>query len=1233
MQSRISNAVHWNNLLAFIVIPLFFLLPLDSPFLQAKESLFVIYSGISVLLILALLTRRRESEVVVKRSSMYLVAFAVYSCLSLFWAPDFTGALKTLLPLISGILFFLLYDFFYRNEDPDNRKQFDLIQTVVVISVVEAVIVLLQFLNVGPRLITNAGGKWRVFGTFGNPNYVAEFLLAPAFMALNLFLNENRKNFRRFHAAAFLVISLGIFATFSRSGLLIWAGGLFFYSLLYKKTTGAGWKEMLKTILYKGKTAGAILITGFMIIFIFIPIFRFDRALIRHISNKRSVTGRIFIWKNSLSAALSGLPLGAGVGGFPAAYAAAQYKHFNSGNTSFVNNGSLVKNAHNDILQFLVEYGAGAVLFLFFFWRIFRESGRDLSEKTLSIGILTGFYAISASGMLNFPLRVAPNMLLFFLLAALVHRNRSRDGILKTIRIRRQKPRILLLSLPVLLLFIYLPVRFLIASGYLRSGKLAMKHGQNKAAAALLDTAWNLDSSPSTAAAAVAGSLLKRGLYKKAYSIAASGVRWQPTPEGYRILAECAAKTGRPGKAIAALRKNAYTFRSRLSYSLEYIKALYEKKEFKKIPGEILRLNKTVGNYRFITSRIYKKQLMANNLGLSASLRNNRTVFSGRLPEFTCARKNGNSILLGSAGQGLFEFVPAGKKFKALKTPFDFVYSLFRDKKQMFAGTAKGVFYKKLQGGNWLRFSSAKGIDPPVVAIRRALGKIWFISRNRVSAYSAKGGGVTTVFRSLGGKPLYGLRCASSGFGQIIIGGQGRFFRITAGEESSFSIRVRELNTGRLVAPVIHAVHFLNTQLALFCTDRGLITVFLKNGTVLQRLHHRHDFTDAAFIDKTLLLFTANGQIILQELAEFLQRINKHVLSKASVAYAETTFQHQQIGGGLLNNRNSTRMVVYSGGFYRNWIFASHSSGLISQAGPYGQRSTLKPSLPAGPGAYIRNIATQDGSLYIFSENALWIQTGNTCRMLQYFPSGTQHLKVSRSTNHILFALDKTLYRIDKLGIHKIKIFPGMVTALRSSGTDYAIAVSGQGVQQYRKGRLYRILPVRHRVKALAVNGERVFCGTDKNGILIFSSGKADGSVEEKDGLPDGRITALSRYKNRLYIGTAGGNTAILDLKTGTLSSDAKWKYYNRAPVLNILQLDGIPAAVSPDSISFLGTDRRIRLRLSGQKLGIGTISGAALFGAGLAVSGTKGYLLFPGFLKNFRAYREFLETGMAGCR
>lgn len=254
MHPASSKMPHRIYLAAVMILPLFFLLSLASPFILAKDVLLIILSGLLGISLVLWCGKRAETVVVLKRSALYLLAFLGYAFISILWAPSTAGAVRAFLPLLAGALFFLGFDMYYRNEDAENRYQLELIQTVVITALLQSCVVLIQFFGIGFTFYEGLEGKWRVFGTFGNPNYVAEFLLPAVFLSLNLFLNENRKLQRRFYMLAFLVTSLAVFATFSRTGLLLWFLGLFAYLLFYSRRETGGLRAVVAAAFRRGKS-------------------------------------------------------------------------------------------------------------------------------------------------------------------------------------------------------------------------------------------------------------------------------------------------------------------------------------------------------------------------------------------------------------------------------------------------------------------------------------------------------------------------------------------------------------------------------------------------------------------------------------------------------------------------------------------------------------------------------------------------------------------------------------------------------------------------------------------------------------------------------------------------------------------------------------------------------------------------------------------------------------------
>ena len=227
-----TGFLHWFYMAMALLLPLVFSFSLIPAFSALKTALLV--SGAAALVFCALLWLRARDKAgspikfSLQREHIYLLCFISWLFLSIFWAPDFSAALAKFLPFLAAAFIWFLYVLFYGNEDKDNRKQFTLIQVIVVAGMVEAALILFQYFGLGFQFSAEVGGTWRVLGTFGNPTFAAEFLVAVFFLALNLLHHETNTVYRRFYSSAVLLIFLAIVATGRGAGLCCSALGLYF---------------------------------------------------------------------------------------------------------------------------------------------------------------------------------------------------------------------------------------------------------------------------------------------------------------------------------------------------------------------------------------------------------------------------------------------------------------------------------------------------------------------------------------------------------------------------------------------------------------------------------------------------------------------------------------------------------------------------------------------------------------------------------------------------------------------------------------------------------------------------------------------------------------------------------------------------------------------------------------------------------------------------------------------
>ncbi|MEK7075318.1 MAG: O-antigen ligase family protein, partial [Patescibacteria group bacterium] len=89
----------------------------------------------------------------------------------------------------------------------------------------------------------------RAYGTFAHPNQLSAFLIVTCATAIYLFVQENKNKQKIFYGFALVIMMIGNYLTFSRSGLLALYISLALIVILLIKKTKLEYKKLLITIL------------------------------------------------------------------------------------------------------------------------------------------------------------------------------------------------------------------------------------------------------------------------------------------------------------------------------------------------------------------------------------------------------------------------------------------------------------------------------------------------------------------------------------------------------------------------------------------------------------------------------------------------------------------------------------------------------------------------------------------------------------------------------------------------------------------------------------------------------------------------------------------------------------------------------------------------------------------------------------------------------------------------
>ncbi len=315
--------------------------------------------------------------------------FLFYATFSLIYSPNYVDGLRLL-----GTTFALFFSFFVFVNFLKTKFQFKLVVfTLAIINVFLSLLTFYQLLFQNDKyfgtstVATSSGEKvWRATGTFEDPNVTATFLMVSIILSISVVLFSKEKVLSKLFLIGSVLISfVGIVATFSRSGWLAVAIGIFtlFFFLKNKKS------------IFYAITAVAIVVGTFIIVTPYGE-FLIDRVFSTFdLMKDPSIRARIFMGVSSLWMFFDNIIFGVGFRGYPALY--DFYVHPDTPQILLY-----VKESHTLWTTVLAELGViGFVLVFIWFKRIYidgleiAKSITDPFMRSLSIGVFAVFIAFN----------------------------------------------------------------------------------------------------------------------------------------------------------------------------------------------------------------------------------------------------------------------------------------------------------------------------------------------------------------------------------------------------------------------------------------------------------------------------------------------------------------------------------------------------------------------------------------------------------------------------------------------------------------------------------------------------------------------------------------------------------------------------------------------------------------------------------------------------------------------
>ncbi|MBI3950269.1 MAG: O-antigen ligase family protein [Acidobacteria bacterium] len=552
------------------LVPLAFAAPLFEPYLTIKQIL--VQTGAATVALLWLITARAGPlTLVLTPIWIPLVGLSLAGGLSVLWSSHPSASLEEGQRLFFGFLLFAVT--LHQMKRSQTRTM--LATALVLAGTIEAVYVLLQYSLGDPIFVTDSlPGKWRTFGTLGNPNWTGEFLAVVALISLGRLVdlgpNEpplfdikrgvsksssggKSQSAQRWMLLALILILLALAATLARGTWLAFLVGAGAFTLVRRAHRGsrvasvpATWSRrwIWPLAVTAGIGAAALIV---------LPLLGNQEA-INHLLNLKSVRGRVWMWAVTWTMIKDAPWGGHGLGTFGLHFPLYQAKVFSQEWAApFVSNASFTSYAHNDYLQLWAEVGLlGLLAFGMLVWMVVKR-GRALANDPVALGCWAALISLLVNAAVAFPLHLPTTLMLFAVLLGAV----EGVGCKKTMALSLSAPpaRIAILLLAVTLCF----------TAYRSSyHRVAADTALFRASAALGSHHWNEAEKAMRAAIhhaparldgyAILGRLhLERGEYERALTVLDQAMRLGFDTDVYDWKATALQRTGQRAAAIATL--------------------------------------------------------------------------------------------------------------------------------------------------------------------------------------------------------------------------------------------------------------------------------------------------------------------------------------------------------------------------------------------------------------------------------------------------------------------------------------------------------------------------------------------------------------------------------------------------------------------------------------------------------------------------------------------------------
>ena len=298
----------------------------------------------------------------------------------------------------------------------ESKQQFQRIFNVIILSGV-----IISIIGVVQKYSLSYSGRvnWSIisstsysFGPFFNRNHFAGYLEMVIPLTVGYLLTDIEINKKIFYGLGGAIMSLALFFSLSRSGILVFVATLLFIAVFSARK-----KELRNATVSILFLFVVILFTSFFVLDVDIIAERFKSTFANY--EQISLLGRGYLWRDILKIWRDFPIFGSGLGTF----ASLSNKY----STLFAHLKFI--HAHNDYLQLLSEvgifgFGFMAMFFFLYFNSLIRMWLKRKNRYVLgmALGGMAAVWAILLHSMVDFNLHIPSNAILFFIIMGLTYR-------------------------------------------------------------------------------------------------------------------------------------------------------------------------------------------------------------------------------------------------------------------------------------------------------------------------------------------------------------------------------------------------------------------------------------------------------------------------------------------------------------------------------------------------------------------------------------------------------------------------------------------------------------------------------------------------------------------------------------------------------------------------------------------------------------------------------------------